>query len=396
MARKRTGTVDPCRGRWRARVGGEYLGLYDTEPEAWERVEAALRIDADRAPESLRSIGATWLDLREVEHGVRGIRSERSVWASRVAAAPFFDWPIRRVKPRDVQAWLAKLLKTEARYTLQRKDGPERLATGRKLSRTSVTHAWRLVKLCMDYAVIEGKLATNPARAVKMPRAKAPPRKDGELVIYLTEAEIARLLALDLPALERAVFTVAIYAGLREGELWGLRWEDVVLDGDRPRLRVRRSYAGPPKSESSLRDVPLLPPAAAALRAYHRTLTPRPIAGLVWPADTGSCHHVGYDCAWADHRERRGGELHVRKGWRTKASIRREVTFHCLRHTCGSHLVQGTWTARKLTLHEAKEWLGHSSITVTERHYADPGDLHAAATPKLERKRNAKSDGEGK
>ena len=56
---------------------------------------------------------------------------------------------------------------------------------------------------------------------------------------------------------------------------------------------------------------------------------------------------------------------------RTNAATLRipEVTFRDLRHTCGCHLAQGTWT-RPLTLHEIKRWLGHSSIAVTERHYA--------------------------
>jgi integrase len=39
------------------------------------------------------------------------------------------------------------------------------------------------------------------------------------------------------------------------------------------------------------------------------------------------------------------------------------VTLHTLRHTCASRLVQGG-----MSLYAVKEWLGHSSITVTERY----------------------------
>jgi integrase len=65
-----------------------------------------------------------------------------------------------------------------------------------------------------------------------------------------------------------------------------------------------------------------------------------------------------------------------------------------LRHTNACHLLQGTWVpklhARPLTLIELKHWLGHSSILVTEKHYARlaPGNLHDAvrlAKPKIER-----------
>lgn len=40
-----------------------------------------------------------------------------------------------------------------------------------------------------------------------------------------------------------------------------------------------------------------------------------------------------------------------------------DVSLHTLRHTCASRLVQG-----KMDLYRVKEWLGHSSIVVTERY----------------------------
>lgn len=56
-----------------------------------------------------------------------------------------------------------------------------------------------------------------------------------------------------------------------------------------------------------------------------------------------------------------------------KAAGLADVTFHTLRHTCASRLIQ-----RGAKLHEVREWLGHSSITVTERyaHLADSSLTH--------------------
>ena len=49
------------------------------------------------------------------------------------------------------------------------------------------------------------------------------------------------------------------------------------------------------------------------------------------------------------------------------------VTLHTLRHTCASRLVQAG-----VPLYTVKEWLGHSSITVTERYaHLAPGNLDA-------------------
>lgn len=68
---------------------------------------------------------------------------------------------------------------------------------------------------------------------------------------------------------------IMIYAGLRRGEMLGLRWED-IYDG---KLHIRRAVTyenqnrpviGEPKTESGLRDIPLLPVLAAALeQAEH-------------------------------------------------------------------------------------------------------------------------------
>ncbi|MEW5249891.1 tyrosine-type recombinase/integrase [Microbulbifer sp. 2201CG32-9] len=52
------------------------------------------------------------------------------------------------------------------------------------------------------------------------------------------------------------------------------------------------------------------------------------------------------------------------------------VTFHTMRHTCASRLIQ-----RGAKIHEVREWLGHSSVTVTERyaHLADSSLDHLTA-----------------
>lgn len=382
-----------------------YLGLHATEDNGWDVVRAYLALEGERAhsPDIFRAFAVDWFKQRELDGRVRGVDDERSVWRTRVECADFIDWPMRRIKPRHIQAHVRKLLRQTARYTLQKKGGSERHDTKRRLSRQSVVHALRLIKAVLHDARIAGKIQSNPAHEVKLPK-REDDAADRDPIVYATAAELRRLFALELPDFERTAFTVAVYTGLRMGEIWGLRWEDVTLAGPDPVLRVRKSYDGPPKTKAAIRDVPALAPVVAALSAWKRRSGVQRIGGLVFPAKTGGHHSDGYDAGWADKRYRQGGELKSRSGWRSKAKIRDAVTFHCLRHTTACHLLQGTWVPavhpRALSLLELRDWLGHSSIGVTEQRYARlaPGNLLDAVRadrPKVDRKPKTALSSEG-
>lgn len=385
MGREAKGWIQVRGGKFIPRLRGENLGSFNTHVEAQRFLNAALREDAGIAPDNFADFGAEWMDMRELDarrrKRMRSFKKERSSWNAHVKTAKFWNYPIRRITPKVVQEWIGEMFEKEALQTTRSGSrGTKQAKAGRLVSRTVVVQALKKVKLCLDHAVIQGKLKENPARLVKLPRDE-PDEHDGELIVHLSLAEIDALFKLPLPSLQRAVFAVAIYGGLRADELWGLRWQDIVgLDGGaRPTLRIRRSYDGPVKTKNATRDVPLLPPAFEALKAYRATLSPLPIAGLVFPGD-GGCHRESYNAGWRDKPYRTAdGKRKTTLGWRSKAGIRDVVNFKDLRHTCGCHLAQGSWT-RPFTLLEIKRWLGHSTIAVTERHYATltSDNLHAA------------------
>lgn len=126
---------------------------------------------------------------------------------------------------------------------------------------------------------------------------------------------------------------------------------------------VRHSRDEATKS-GHIREVPLLAPAREALELW-REVAPGVGDSLVWPGEDGACHVDGYVAGWP--RVRR------------LAGIREAVRWHDLRHTCASHLVQGSW-GRVWSLQEVREVLGHSSTRVTERYaHLCPGGIHAAA-----------------
>jgi integrase len=284
---------------------------------------------------------------------------------------------MRRISPRVLQQWVAELLRTKTTHTIRTREGTQFRETDETLSRKSVANVVGLLARCLDFALVAGKVKTNPARVLILP--PEPVRDDDDestqLITHLTLDEIAALFRLPLSTRERALFSVAVYVGLSKGEILGLRWQDLTLDGADPHARVRKSYDAALKTKRRRRDVPLLAPARAALTAWKATLEPTPIAGLVFAADGGGCHNRSYTAGWRDQPMTVGDAIEVRPGLRSRAGIRDEVAaFHALRHTCGSHLLQGTWAPRylprALTMQEVSKWLGHSSIAVTERHYA--------------------------
>lgn len=374
MGRERKGHVRAKRGKWEAWIADEYLGTEPTEAGAWDLVRAALRTDEGNPRDTLRVYGAAWIERRELEARDRGKARagliEVSRWNTHVMTAPWIDKPLRSITPKLVQQWVRALQAkrtTQATYTgpLGRK-AVKRMQGDRTLGRTTVSNTLQLLALCLDEAVIDGIITSNPARVVKLGRA-AVREHDGELVVHLTDLEMRHLFALPLPPRERAFFTLAIYGGLRLGELLGLRWGDV----DATRIMVRRSYGHAVKSAGSIRDVPALPPVLEAVRAYRASLTAPPIGGLMFPAETGSPHGPSYVMAWTDKPYRKNGQMHVREGWARRAGIVGK-TFHALRHTCGCHLLMGTWAqwTGPMEMHDVSRWLGHSSILVTQRHYA--------------------------
>jgi integrase len=74
-----------------------------------------------------------------------------------------------------------------------------------------------------------------------------------------------------------ALYVLAVTAGLRQGELLALKWEDVDLEGEYPTLQVRRSLSETrgrrsfeaPKSGSG-RYLRLSRRAVSALRAHRK------------------------------------------------------------------------------------------------------------------------------
>lgn len=367
---------DRGKKRWRARAGDEHrtsLGFFDTEADARAALTYAHRYSGSRLSSrgrdaALVSFGRAWLDREELRGIRRGLDRERSRFEKHIAPASFATLPMGLIAQREIQRWVRELAAAPA-------EGPR--GKGQRRSRRTVLAILNLLRAIYRAAIEDGVVEESPAVSIFVPREE---RVDEDLVI-VSAVEVERLRTTTLiPLRAHAAFVVGAYSALRPGELWGLRWSDVRF-GPRAELVVRFSRGRGTKG-GRVRRVPLLEPARAALERWRRA-THAEADDLVWPGEGGRHHGEGYDAGWSDRRQTaRCGSAYTQLGFRWHAGITTRASLKQLRHTAACHLLRGTWVERgwierPLRLEELQQWLGHASITTTERYYARlaPGGL---------------------
>lgn len=151
----------------------------------------------------------------------------------------------------------------------------------------------------------------------------------------------------------------ALLTGARRGELFDLRWGRISLD------RADVEFVN--TKDLLSRHVPLCAEAVAVLRAWcaQQTAKARESDALVFPSPQTGKRLDNISTAW-------GGLV-------TAAKLK-DFTFHSLRHSFASTLVQ-----RGVDLFKVQKLLGHASPFMTQRYsHFDDGDL-AAAVAKLAR-----------
>lgn len=174
----------------------------------------------------------------------------------------------------------------------------------------------------------------SPKLALKIPR----PRKERRLPAVLSQAEVARILKKARNPKHRALLMLVYSAGLRVGEVVGLRVED--LDMDRGLVRVRGGKGG--KDRYTL----LAQRAVEAVRVYRDAY---PTGRWLFPGDRPDRHLTTRSVQ------------RVVKNAAQAAGIEKDVTTHTLRHSFATHLLEGGTNLRII-----QELLGHKSAATTQ------------------------------
>ena len=229
----------------------------------------------------------------------------------------------------------------------------EKLESG--LSPRTVQYIHVTLHRALKQAGQDGLIPRNATQAVKPPQLR---RKE---MHPLTPEQVKILFEAVRGDRLEALYVLAVTTGLRQGELLGLKWEDVNLDAGT--LQVRRTLTtakgGPvlaaPKTKGSRRSVKLSPTASGALRSHlDRQLGEIDAAGPLW-RENG----LMFASERGEPLDRRYVTTHRFKPLLKGAGLP-QIRFHDLRHTCAT-LLMGRGVHPKLV----QELLGYATIAMT-------------------------------
>lgn len=316
-------------------------GGFKTKREA-ESYLAELRVAANRgqyvdptsAKLSIRAAGSEWI-ANQTHLKPSSLRVLQGAW--RTYVEPFWgDRRIGEIRHSEVQTWVTRFPTSD----------------GKTRSASTVIRAYGVLAAILDIAVLDHRIAANPARGVKLPR------KGKKKRAYLSPAQV-ELLAKHSGEHAAAVYTLA-YTGMRWGELAGLRISS--LDTLRRRMLIEENavimggtaYVGTPKThERRSISYPKFLAEPLARQCEGKTRDQ-----LVF--GDGTTHY---------QRPGSGG-----KGWLERAVITSQaqdpdfprVTAHDLRHTAASIAISAGANPKAV-----QRMLGHASAAMTLDTYAD-------------------------
>ncbi len=354
-------------GRWRARYrdanGKEHAKHFDrkTDGQRWlDQVTASLvrgeYVDPRAGKITFEAYAAAWLSIQDHQPGTARLY-ERTL---RLHVFPAFgSRPIGSVRNSDVQELVTSLSRTLAPKTVE--------------------NVYRLVKAIFAAAVHDRVLPTTPCVRI---RRQAVERTH---VVPLALHRVRASAEVISPRL-RALVLLSVGSGLRQGEALGLTTDridflrrEVTVDRQLVQVPGTPVDFGPLKTKESRRVVPL-PAFVIEALAAHLAKYPATPDALVFTGAEGK----PIARAW----------LH--KAWRlaiTAAGLPESATWHQLRHTYASVLIEGgesvTVVARRLGHKDGSETLrtyshlfpdsDERTRSVVESAFQDPADCARTA-----------------
>jgi integrase len=228
----------------------------------------------------------------------------------------------------------------------------EKLDAG--LSRRTVQYIHTTLHKALKDAVSDGLIPRNVAEGIRPPRPK---KKE---ITPLDPEQARAFLAAAHEDRFEALYVLAIHCGLREGELLGLKWDDVDLETGMLRVRrtlseTRTGYIFEPPKNGKGRSIKLTQAATEALRSHlERQLEEIDSSGddyqdqgLIFPSRKGTPMNA------------RNLTARSFKPLLKRAGLP-DIRLHDLRHTCATLML-----CEGVHIKLVQELLGHATISIT-------------------------------
>jgi integrase len=282
-------------------------GKKPTRQEAREEREAAKKAEAERW-----TVGRLWQEYRDRKPGLKGLVTDENRYQNHIKPL-FGDREPESITPFDVDRLRLKLLKT-------RKPG-------------TVKNVLELLRRLLNFAA-KKHLCPVPSFTIEMPRVNNLKTED------LSPDQLTALLEAieqDQNVMAGNFMKMALYTGMRRGELFRLQWQDV--DFDRGFIHIRNPKGGVDQK------IPLNQAARDLLESHPRTGSP-----YIFPGRHGA----------------QRVDINKQVG-RIKAAAGLPKNFralHGLRHTYASLVI----SSGQVDLYTLQKLLTHKSPTMTMRY----------------------------
>lgn len=333
----------------------------EKELQAWREemeAEAAAKEFRQNPEETLAAYIRRYIDSRSTKIEPATITTYNGLLRRQIE--PYIgSVPLDELQPDIVQEWVNKL--------------------SEKYSAETVRKAYVLLKSAMTQAVERDRLVKNPTRTVQIPKKK---RNKPNALTERGRAQLIAFLGIAEPTPANLGIKLALYLGMREGEVCALRWRDVHEEEHYLEVNNALGYRGStyyekdPKTDGSARTIYYPENVAEALRSQRAAMAKACLAaGAPFSGDLFVIGGI-----------RKGEFMHphqLYRKWRAVADAlelvgteSKPVTFHDLRHTFATAAINNGIDVKTVS-----SILGHANAAMTLNVYAsaDPDAKRRAA-----------------
>lgn len=226
------------------------------------------------------------------------------------------------------------------------------------LASGTVRKIYNTVQTSFNSAYTRDLINKNPFTSLDK---SAKPKAGKAKVNYWTKEEVKQFLD-SVEHRRKIIFILAIYTGMRAGEILALHWREVDFDNRQIRVKNIMDFDGTieerVKTDGGYRTISISPYVLSELKKHRAKILQEQLsAEEYFDHDLVVCQKNGLPAS----------KTNLHKFWKRqlKKSGVREIRFHDMRHTCAS-LLFSIGTHPKVV----QELLGHASIKITMDTYS--------------------------